>query len=135
MRFRCEGFSPQERVKFQGVLKAARNVLPLGWLRWLNVAAVSDADMASLNSRFRQKKSTTDVLSFIYPDDHGAEIYISPQVARRQARERGITLRQEYGRLLIHGLGHVAGLDHPHATAFAMMRQKECEILVQCDLR
>jgi len=41
------------------------------------------------------------------------DIYIAPEVARDQAREHGIGVREEIARLAVHGTLHVLGHDHP----------------------
>jgi probable rRNA maturation factor len=84
-----------------------------------------------MNTRFRHRPRTTDILTFVYPPDH-VELYMSLSVARRQARERGVGLSQECQRLLVHGLCHVAGMDHYTVADFQQMRRTECEVLVQC---
>lgn len=59
------------------------------------------------------------------------EIYIALGVARRQARQRGISLRHEVVRLGVHGLAHLAGYDHHTAPDFSVMRKKEFEALMK----
>lgn len=127
----CAGFSP---ALHRTVLQLARKMLPLlplAQLRWLTIAAVSDVAMKSMNTRYRHKAKTTDVLSFQYPPD-GAELYVSLTVAKRQARARKITLANECQRLLVHGLCHLAGHDHHTLPEFMTMRQTEFEVFIQC---
>lgn len=101
-------------------------------LRMTNVCAVSDPEMKRMNLQFRGKNKTTDVLTFVYPDL--VEIYISLPVARRQARERKVTMAQECQRLLVHGMCHALGMDHHSRKDFMEMRRREFEVLVQCQL-
>ena len=44
------------------------------------------------------------------------DIYICPDVARAAAAERGIGVREELTRLVIHGTLHVLGHEHPVET-------------------
>jgi probable rRNA maturation factor len=73
----------------------------------------------------------TDVLSFALKTpgrELVGDIYISPWVARREARARGISPREELIRLLVHGTLHVLGRDHPEGSArtrSAMWRRQE----------
>ena len=55
------------------------------------------------------------------------DIYICPAVAEREAAARGLPLRRELLRLVIHGVLHVLGYDHPceRRTASAMWRRQE----------
>ena len=41
------------------------------------------------------------------------DIYLCPDVARANARERGVPVRDELARLVVHGVLHVLGHDHP----------------------
>lgn len=100
--------------------------------REISVILVDDAGMRRMNRQFRGKNKTTDVLTFADPEL--MEIYISLDAAGRQARRRKITLHQECLRLLVHGMCHVAGLDHHTRDEFMEMRRREFEVLVQCDL-
>lgn len=85
-----------------------------------------DRKMKSINSSFRQKDKTTDVLSFpgftnlrsdkksdIYPGMiHLGDIIISRDVAVKQAREFKITTEEEVIHLFVHGFLHLLGYDH-----------------------
>ncbi len=58
------------------------------------------------------------------------DVVISLETARRQARENGVTLRQEVDRLLVHGILHLAGYDHEvSAREERRMKRKEREML------
>jgi probable rRNA maturation factor len=83
------------------------------------IAFVSDRRMKELNSLFRGKVSTTDVLSFPHePDEFDpdtsnlGDIVISAEQAQRQAAENGLTLVNEIKQLILHGLLHLCGYDH-----------------------
>ena len=67
----------------------------------------SDAELQELNRKFRGKGYPTDVLSFP-PDD----IAISFDRAAAQAAELGHTVEDELRILMLHGLLHLAGMDH-----------------------
>lgn len=66
-----------------------------------------DADLRKLNREFRGKDYATDVLSFP-PED----IAISFDRAAAQAAERGHGVEDELRILMLHGLLHLAGMDH-----------------------
>jgi probable rRNA maturation factor len=87
--------------------------------------------MRRLNREHKGHDEPTDVLTFALTDPTGGilgDIYICPWVARREARARGIPLRQELIRLIVHGTLHVVGRDHPEGparTRSAMWRRQE----------
>ena len=84
----------------------------------LSIALVGDREMRPLNSKYRKKRKTTDVLSFFVKDQPISgtkilgDVVISVEQARRQAKERGKTLKSEMTTLLIHGILHLLGYDH-----------------------
>ena len=85
----------------------------------VTVQFISDAAMARLNQTFRNKRGPTDVLSFPV---NGArpkgsahylgDIAISPETARRNARQFSRTFPVEMSILILHGMLHLAGFDH-----------------------
>ena len=74
-------------------------------------------------------RGATDILTFEIPDAKGkvsmAELVISLDTAARQARERGLTLLEEVGMLVVHGLLHLAGLDDTTENAWQKMKWAE----------
>ena len=99
----------------------------------LSVVLVGDAVMRRLNRDYRGKDRPTDVLAFSLLEGTGAgvseaigDVVISTATAARQARENGLTLREEVDRLLVHGILHLVGYDHERSAAEARkMRRKE----------
>ncbi len=72
-----------------------------------------DRELQALNRQFRSKDSPTDVLSFPNSDGAaGGEMAISLERAAEQAAGFGHTLEDELRILMLHGLLHLAGMDH-----------------------
>ena len=67
----------------------------------------SDVELEKLNQKFRGKSYPTDVLSFP-PED----LAISFDRAAAQAAELGHSVEDELRILMLHGLLHLAGMDH-----------------------
>jgi len=78
-----------------------------------------DRELRRLNRVFRGQNYATDVLSF--PSDGGGEIAISLDRAMEQAREYGHGVADEVRILMLHGVLHLAGMDH-EADAGEMAR-------------
>lgn len=86
----------------------------------LNIHCIGDARMRSLNFEHRGKDTTTDVLTFPLSEGEPlfetanelGDIFISVPQIRRQARDLGIDPREEFIRMLIHGILHSIGHDH-----------------------
>ncbi len=87
--------------------------------------------MRRLNALHLGRDRPTDVISFGLRHPGGelvGDVYVCPWVAAREARTRGIPLRQEVIRLLVHGTLHALGYDHPEGerrTRSAMWRRQE----------
>ena len=106
--------------------------------REFSVAFVSDRRMKELNGFFRDKDSTTDVLSFPHEADefeqqpegetqnYLGDIVISAEQAERQAKENKLSLDNEIRQLMLHGLLHLCGYDHE--TDSGEMNKREIEL-------
>ena len=66
----------------------------------ISCAVVGDEEIHGLNRRFLRHDYPTDIITFPLEDDPlEAELVISADTARRQARDYGVTLREECARL------------------------------------
>jgi probable rRNA maturation factor len=84
----------------------------------VSIAFVSRRAIARLNREHLGHPGPTDVITFAMgaTGPHGAivaDIYISPEVARANAREFGVGVREELARLVVHGTLHAVGRTHP----------------------
>ncbi|MFZ5980423.1 MAG: rRNA maturation RNase YbeY [Candidatus Zixiibacteriota bacterium] len=100
------------------------------WTGTVNLIITDDVCIRKLNRQFRKKDRATDVLSFnidqpVDRDSIFGEIYISDPTVRRQARQYGVTDRDEYLRLVGHGLLHLFGYDHMKKYEAEEMRARE----------
>ncbi len=86
----------------------------------VSVTLLGARTMARLNRQHLGHRGATDVITFALQADPSdvvvADIYICPDVARRQARECGIGVREELARLVIHGTLHACGWEHPEGA-------------------
>ncbi|MEO5814569.1 MAG: rRNA maturation RNase YbeY [Gemmatimonadaceae bacterium] len=107
-------------VSLARVQRVAESVLRAERVRdaAVSVTFLSDRKMAALNWSHLQHRGATDVISFGFaPVVTGApltgDIYIAPAVARRNAVAHGAGIREELLRLVVHGMLHVIGYEHP----------------------
>lgn len=125
------------------VLKLSKHVPELKHYSELTLAFVSSAEMKSINSQYRGKDYATDVLSFQAVDFSAiskgegerskgerskggrakggslGELVLCLSVIRRQAKSHGLTLEQELGYMIIHGILHLLGYEHENGSAKA----------------
>ena len=77
----------------------------------LSLVFVGATRARKLNSDTRGKTYVPNVLSFPLSDTAG-EIYITPAIAKSEARKFNLTYQGYVGYLFIHGLLHLKGFDH-----------------------
>ena len=87
--------------------------------------------MQALNRLFRNKNKATDVLSFPAdatrkPVRFAGEIAISADIAIDNARRLGHTAALEIKTLALHGILHLAGMDHERDNG--QMARKEARL-------
>lgn len=90
----------------------------------VSISIVSKDEIAELNSQYRDKPTSTDVLSFPMGEDGKFEqdyetgalilgdVVICMPVAVQQAQEYGHSLERELAFLTVHSLFHLLGYDH-----------------------
>ena len=83
----------------------------------LTVVFLNDSQMLRYNSRYRNKNSSTDVLSFPLNEiidgiHYLGDILISVETTESQSIQKGHSFRKELQILLLHGLLHLLGYDH-----------------------
>lgn len=107
-----------ETKAFRPYGKTLAAAVPEAKGRTFSVAFVNDDRMKELNSLFRGKDVTSDVLSFPHEADEFndadflGDIVISTEQAQKQAGENGLSLEGEIKQLILHGLLHLCGYDH-----------------------
>jgi probable rRNA maturation factor len=93
----------------------------------VNVVLASSRDLRALNRRFRGKDAPTDVLSFppmaAVAEKFSGDIVICTEIALRNARLYQHQPAQELKILILHGMLHLAGMDHE--TDGGRMARKE----------
>jgi probable rRNA maturation factor len=126
-----EGISaPPWRRRFAGF--CARVLAAAGYTTWdISILLCGDERMAALNERYRGKKGPTDVLSFLRDEPGGppgvvaGDLALSLEMLRKNAAAFGCTEEEELKRLAVHGILHLAGMDHGRGRGRAMLALQE----------
>ena len=84
----------------------------------VSIAFVTPRAMGALNREHLGHRGPTDVITFALGRSgaDGAvvgDVYICPDVARENARRHGVPVREEMVRLVVHGVLHTLGHEHP----------------------
>jgi probable rRNA maturation factor len=108
----------------------------------VSIRLTGDAEVRSLNAKWRGKDHTTNVLSFPLAEIDqfttenvvGAElllgdIVLARGVCEREASEKGLSLEQHASHLIVHGTLHLLGYDHQSDTDGADMEAREVSAL------
>jgi probable rRNA maturation factor len=108
----------------------------------ISITIVDDTQIRKLNSRFLNRKTTTDCLSFDLSDDEKKsavenrrmkifELVVNGEMAVREAKSRGHSSEAELALYITHGLLHNLGFDDSTQTQARKMHDTEDEILQQ----
>ena len=102
----------------------------------ISITFVDSATMARLNRTHLGHAGPTDVISFEFnrvkrSDPVIGDVYICPEIARRNAAERNTGTPDEIARLVIHGVLHVLGYAHPedHRRESSRMWRRQEQLL------
>jgi len=111
----------------------ARAIQSVGLRGTVSVLLTGDAQIRQMNRDYRGKDVPTDVLSFpaagLEARDRrrtrlAGDLAVSLQTAARQAQAFGHPLESEVKILLLHGLLHLAGLDHESDSGQMARRER-----------
>jgi probable rRNA maturation factor len=123
-----------DKILASGVKKAGeRFTKVLNIKKAVSVVLVGEAKIRALNKKYRHKDKVTDVLSFGDWGDKeflGEIVICLPQI-KRQAKQFGVSAREEMIRMLAHGFLHLTGLDHEKSQAEEKKMFKKQEDLVK----
>jgi len=109
----------------------------LGKDRWdVSILLCDDQYIHELNGRYRDRDEPTDVLSFAQDSNYETEGYyvagdivISVDTMKKNADDHHISEKDETRRLLVHGLLHLAGMDHDEESSEGEMLDLQERIL------
>ncbi|MBL4849352.1 MAG: rRNA maturation RNase YbeY [Planctomycetes bacterium] len=102
----------------------------------LSVTLVDDARIAQLHLEYMQIPGPTDVISFPLGDPEDpipilGEVVVSVDTAAREAAERGLSLKEELLRYVVHGTLHLFGYDDHEPEERERMHARQEELLAE----
>ena len=95
----------------------------------VSILIVSDRKIAELHRKFMNESGPTDVITF----QHG-EIFISVDMAERNATRFGNSRARELGLYIVHGLLHLHGFDDRDLRSARKMETVQRKILTKAAL-
>ncbi len=97
---------------------SARSRRQLNEASEVSVLFVNSGDIKKLNKQFRGLNRPTDILSFDAVEFNSlGELVIALDVIRTQAEEHELSMHDELGYMLLHGVLHLLGYDHEQSAA------------------
>jgi probable rRNA maturation factor len=81
----------------------------------LSITFVRGSEIQALNHEYLGHDRGTDVIAFDLGNDEAllGDVYVSPEEAGKNAAALGLPLQLEVLRLVVHGMLHLMGHDHP----------------------
>jgi probable rRNA maturation factor len=121
---------PVDVARIHRTVRTALRALGV-WDHELSLTLVDDRTIRNLNARYRGVRRRTDVLAFPLagPAAVVGEAIISVEMARRQARALGHSLREELDLLCCHACLHLIGYDDREPLEARLMHGREMDLL------
>lgn len=99
----------------------------------INIAFIDKESIQNLNKNYRNKDSTTDVLSFHYHEvfsqlsdnDLAWEIVLCESIVISQGSEYKLWTEHEFYKLIIHSVLHILWFDHETDQEYEQMKKWE----------
>lgn len=98
----------------------------------INYIFCSDEMLLKINQDFLQHNYFTDIITFGLNEPGEAieaEIYVSIDRVKDNAKQQGVTYQNEMQRVLFHGALHLCGYKDKKKSEIILMRQKEDQYL------
>ena len=102
----------------------------------LSIRIIDNEEMIALNTQYRQKNSTTNVLSFPtdFPEELNipllGDIVICASVVAEEATAQNKSIEAHWAHMTIHGILHLLGYDHINNEDAAEMETLETNIML-----
>lgn len=95
------------------------------------IRLVDETESQQLNSSYRGKDKSTNVLSFTYDeiDNYLGDLVVCLPVVEREAKEQNKTRQDHMAHMVVHGVLHLLGYDHEINEEAEEMEALECAIL------
>ena len=106
----------------------------------INLKILNDHEMKDLNNKFRNKDSSTNVLSFTNEDISKemtgsiGDIAINYEYVQRESKEYNKSFDSHMIHMLIHGIYHILGFDHENDETADIMENKEITLLEKLNI-
>lgn len=111
------------KVFLEGIFRKEGKVLDN-----LNYVFCSDKELLRINRDYLGHDYYTDIITFDLSGNNRpttAEIYISVERVKENARQLGVPFKEELHRVIFHGVLHLCGYDDKNENMSRVMRERE----------
>lgn len=116
-----------DKKKIDSVIEKLMNELNFK-INSLEFNFVGTNTITEINNKYLNHTGSTDIITFNYSDDKfrfDGEIFISIPDAEENAKKYKVTIDNEIGRLIIHGILHLLGYDDSTIAKKRTMKKHE----------
>ncbi len=105
------------------------------------IRIIDEEEMIIFNQQYRDKKASTNILSFPYEAPTGfnsillGDLLICAPVIEKEAVQQNKSLNNHWAHIVIHGVLHLLGYDHIEDEEAEEMEAKEIEILKKIKIK
>jgi len=109
----------------------------------LSIIILDDEQIADLNSRYLNRDGPTNVIAFpmregdfsnVTPELLG-DVAISVETAEKEGKAAGLTFKERFDQLLVHGILHLFGYDHEKDDRQAQKMAAKSDALMEAITR
>ncbi|KAF7775240.1 putative rRNA maturation factor [Pseudoalteromonas citrea] len=135
LQIACEFDDLPSHEQFE--LWASKALLPYHESPELTILIADETQSQELNSQYRGKDKSTNVLSFPFEAPPGidlplvGDLIICPQVVKRESIEQEKPFHEHFAHMVIHGCLHLLGFDHINEQDAIEMESLEKEFLAE----
>ncbi len=105
------------------------------------IRIVDEAEMIQFNEQYRDKKSSTNILSFPFEVPEGVDsnllgdILVCAPVVEKEAHQQHKELDHHWAHMIVHGVLHLLGYDHVNDQDAEEMEMLEVKILKKIKIK
>tara|TARA_Y100000590_G_C15626962_1_gene979739 strand:+ start:278 stop:742 length:465 start_codon:yes stop_codon:yes gene_type:complete len=107
---------------------------------YLNIILINDKEMKKLNTKYKKKNKTTDVLTFVSTINKKdncikfCDIFFSAETINKDSKINKVDFYDHFTHLLVHSFLHINGFLHKKIIDFNKMKKNEILILKKIGL-
>lgn len=123
-------FELSNQASFIAWLKRCMNLLQMQ-MGEIHISLMSDEGLLEINKKHLNHDDYTDVITFDYSTQNTihCDIAISTDRVSENAHNEGVSIENEFARVMIHGILHCVGFNDKTEDDKRIMRSKENELL------